>query len=116
MTSLMKENVEQFNVLLGESIDETITTLLSREVADALYLHLQKAHNVTKDEVPCKLDIFCSTLENTFGLPSSRTISKVIARKFFVKLGFSFINNSSRTLIEYVEEAETKLRDRGSQL
>lgn len=112
----MKESIEHLDVLLGESIDETITTLLSREVADALYLHLNKAYNITKDEVPRKLEILRSTLEDTFGVPSSRTISKVIARRLFVKLGFSFMTNPNRTLIEYVEEAKIKLRDKGSQL
>jgi hypothetical protein len=80
-------------------------------VFDALYLHLEKAHSIPKDEVPDKLETFCSTLEKTFGLPSSRTICRAIARRLFAKLGFVFINHPGRTLLEYVDEAKIKLRE-----
>jgi hypothetical protein len=100
----------EFNGLLLESIDETITALLSREVVDALYVHLQTANSISRDEVPYKLQTLCSTLEKTFGLPGSKTISKAIAKKFYAKLGLTFFDFLGRTLIEYVEGAKIKLR------
>jgi len=114
--ALLEENLEHLNVLLLESTDETITTLLSREVVEALYVHLQKVHSIPKDEVPYKLETLCSVLERTFGLSSSRTICKAIARRLFAKLGLTFINNPRKTLLEYVEEAKIELRERGTQL
>ena len=116
MIPALEENLEHLNVLLTETIDETITTLLSREVVDALYLHLQKVHSISKDEVPCKLEILCSTLERTFGRPGSMTICKAIARRLFAKLDLTFTNSPNRTFLEYVEDAKIKLRDRESQL
>jgi len=98
---------------LLESIDETITGLLSRKVVDALYLNLQTVHSISRDEVPYKLDTFCSTMEKLFGLRGANTICKAIARKLYAKLGLTFYDNPDRTLLEYVEDARIRLR--GSQ-
>jgi len=112
----LEENLGRLNALLVESINETITSLLSREVADALYLHLQKVHSISKDEVPNKLEILCSTLEMTLGVPSSRTVCKAIAGTLFAKLGLTFTSNPRLTLLEYVEEAKMKVREKGAQV
>jgi len=108
LTSL-EECFAHLNLLLSESIDETITNLLSREVVEALYVYLQKVHAVSREDVPYKLDTLCSTLEKTFGFTGSRTISKAIARRVYAKLALPFHDNPGRTLIEYVEEAKAKL-------
>jgi hypothetical protein len=101
--------------VLLESIDETLTGLLSRKVADALYAHLQAAHSISRDEVPYRLETFCSAFDSIFG-SSHKTICRAIARKFYVKLGLTFFDNPSRTLIEYVEEAKMKLGEGEAQL
>jgi len=111
-----EESLGDLNVLLVESIDETISSLLGREVVDALYIHLQKAHSVPKHLIPYKLETLCSTLEKVFGRPSSRTISKAIAKKLYTKLALTFQDNPSTTLLEYVEDAKIKLMKGESQL
>ena len=108
----MEARLENLNVLVSKSIDETIATLLSREVTDALYLFLQKAHSISKDDVPHKLETLSATLEKTFGVAGSRTITKAIAKNLYSKLGLSFSNDPSRTLLEYVEAAKVKLAER----
>jgi hypothetical protein len=102
------EESREFNDILNESIDETITALLSREVADALYVHLRKVHSISRDEIPHKLVTLCSALEKVFG-HSSKTVCKAIARRFYARVGLAFFDNPARTLIEYVEEAKIKL-------
>jgi hypothetical protein len=101
--------------VLLESIDETITALLSRQVAEAFYLHLQTVHSISRDQAPYKLETLCSIFEKVFGR-SSKTVCKAIARKFYAKLGLTFFDNPGRTLIEYVEEAKIKLRESEGQL
>ena len=81
---------------------------------DALYAHLQTNHFISKDEIPYRLDILFTTLEKIFGVPSSATITKAIARKFYLKLGLEFTGNPSRTLLEYVDEAKMKLQNPSS--
>jgi len=104
---------KEFNDALVESIDETITALLSRTVVDALYAHLQAIYSVSRDEVPYRLDTLLTTLEKIFGT-SSQTITKAIARKFYLNLGLEFTGNPRRTLLEYVDEAKIKLQNSSS--
>jgi hypothetical protein len=101
----------EFNDTLVESIDETVAALLSRSVVDALYAHLQTFHSISRDEVPYRLDTLLTTLEKTFGLRGSQTMTKAITRKFYLKLGLEFTDNPSRTLFEYVDEAKMKLQN-----
>jgi hypothetical protein len=101
----------EFNDLLVEAIDETITALLSRTVVEALYAHLQTFHSISRDDVPYRLDTLLTALEKIFGVRSSQTITKAVARKFYLKLGLKFTGNPSRTLIEYVDEAKMKLQE-----
>jgi len=102
----------EFNDILLKSIDETLTTLLSREVVDALYTHLQTTHAISRAEVPYKLDTLSSVLEQTFGAPSSATINRAIARKFYTTLELELPDNPARSLIEYVENAKIDLQQR----
>jgi hypothetical protein len=103
--------IKEFNDALVESIDETVTALLSRTVVDALYAHLQNIYSISRDEVPYRLDTLFTTLEKIFGGPGSRTITKAIATKFYLKLGLEFTANPSHTLLEYVNEAKMKLQN-----
>jgi hypothetical protein len=90
-----------------ESIDETITVLLSREVVNALYLHLQRAHSIPRNEIPYKIETLCSTLNKVFGTSGTAAISKAVARKLFIKLGLTFSDNPPLTLSEYLEVAKS---------
>ena len=111
---LLELDRELHDALL-ESIEETLTGLLSSEVVNALYLHLQTAHSIPRNEVPYRLEALCTTLDKIFGR-SHKIICKAIARKFYAKLGLTFFDNPNRTLIEYVEEAKMKLRESEGQL
>ena len=97
-----------FNERLVESIDETITALLSKSVLDSIYLHLERYLSISKDELPYRLDTFFSILEKTFGR-SERTIGKAIARRFYSKLRLEFDETANHNLRDYVEEARRKL-------
>jgi hypothetical protein len=99
----------QFNATLLESIDATITALLSREVADALYRYLYRIHSIPRNEVPSNIEKVSFALQQTFGMPSSRTICKFIAKRFYANLDLDFPNNPTLTLPDYVEEARRTL-------
>jgi hypothetical protein len=107
-----EENLGNFNGLLGEAIDETISVLLGQEVVESLYLHIQKVYSIPRDAVPENLEVFCTTLVGIFGRPGSNTIGKAVARKLYAKLALTFSNNPDRTLADYVEEAKMKVREK----
>jgi hypothetical protein len=98
-----------FNNALVESIDETLTELLGRAVVDALYVHLQTFHSISRGRLPHELNTLLAVLERIFGILGAQTITNVIARKFYFKLGLKFTGNPSRTLLEYVDDARMKL-------
>ena len=112
MTSL--QQARTVDDLLLEAIDETMVNLFSREVDEALYLHLQRFYSVGRHEVPKKLETLCVVLEKTFGGPNSKTISRAIAKRFYAKLELHFPKHvsSSLTLSAYVEDAKLTLRNR----
>ena len=99
-----------FNDVLVESIDETISDLLSRAVVDALYAHLQTFHSISRDRLPDRLDALLTSLVQIFGDHGTETITRAIARKFYLKLGLEFKYNPNRTLLEYVDEARMELQ------
>ena len=104
---------QDLNVVLIESIRETIAQLLSPKVAETLFEHLEKVYSIRKDEVPSRLDMLLLTLKTTFGSSSAQVIGKAIARRLFDKLDLTFINNPNLTVLEYVEEAKMKVREKG---
>ena len=101
----------EFNDLLLGSIDETLTSMLSGAVVDALYDYLQRVHYISRGEVPYQLDLLSTTLEKIFGA-SAQPMTNAIARKFYVKLGLEF--NPNGTLLEYVNGAKMKLQNSAS--
>jgi hypothetical protein len=101
--------VKAFNDLLLESIDESVAVLLSRQVVDALYLHLETTHSISRNDVPYKLDTLIATLQRTLG-SGAQTVGRAIARRFYLKLQLEFTNNPNHTLLEYVDEAKRKLQ------
>ena len=106
------------NGLVGESLDETITALLSGEVLKSLYEHLEKVHSISREQVPSRLEVLHSTLRTTFGPAGSKTITRMVAKRLYGKLGLAFVDplwNPGPTLIEYVEEAKVKLKERAGQ-
>lgn len=98
------------NTLL-ESVDETMTALLSRTVVDALYLHLETTHSIPRNEIPYNIETLCSTLQKIFGPSGMSTISRAIARRLFIKLGLTFPDGPPRTLPDYLEEAKIRKRE-----
>lgn len=93
-------------MILIESIRETIAQLLSPKVSETLFEHLEKVYSVKKDEIPSRLDMLLLALETTFGPRSSRVIGKVIARRFYSRLGLEFSDDPQMNLVGYVEKAK----------
>jgi AraC-like DNA-binding protein len=91
----------RLNALLVESIDESLSSLLSHQVADALFAHLE-ARTVTRDQISHQLDMFHYTLERVFG-PSARTVEKNITKRLYGKLGLGYIEDPRMTLAGHVK-------------
>ena len=96
---------------MQEAIDESISELLGQKVLESLYSVLQKHYDVTRDELPYRLDTAYKLLGEVFGIRATRTISKSISRRLYQKLNLEFEGTADLGLTEYVEIAKKKLAE-----
>ena len=73
----------------------------------ALFKHLERTYSIKKDEIPDRLDVFVSILEDTFG-ESAKVVGKAIAMRFYSRLGLWFTEDPHKTLLDYIENAKTQ--------
>ena len=78
-------------------------------VLNTVYDVLRTKYNVTRDELPYRTETLYQILERTFEVVGAKTIGTAIAKKFYTKLGFTFHKHDSYTLLDYVQDAKTKL-------
>ncbi|MFI5450022.1 MAG: hypothetical protein ACHQ03_09720 [Candidatus Bathyarchaeia archaeon] len=102
--------VSDFNGILCSSIDETISDLLSIRVMESLYTYLLEKHGITRMELPYRLELFSSAIENFFGAKSARTIGRTVARHLYAHLQLRFEDRPNFTLSDYVDEAKKILQ------
>ena len=103
------KQAENFNSLLAECIQETMVSLLSRQVANAVYERLEKDYSISKDELPSHLDKLLLILEETFG-HSVDVIGRAIAKSFYAKLGFDLSRLPREDLVYCAEKAKRMLK------
>jgi len=102
----------EFDRLLIESVDESLAGLLGDVVRKAVYDALEKHFSITRNQIPERLDDFSLGLEKSFGIVPSKTIGKVIVKRFHSKLGLLFVERADWRLPDYVREARTKMSGR----
>jgi hypothetical protein len=98
--------VKGSDLLLLQSIDQALSDLLGRRAKEAIYDYLERRCYMSTDEIPRRLAEFCRILQASFG-KGGYTIQKTIARRFYSRLGKSFIDYPGYTLVDYVEKAVT---------
>jgi len=76
-----------FNRFLLESVDEGLS-LLGKSAKKAVYFDLEKNFNITRDDVPQRIEEFANALEKIFGL-SAKMIEIQIMKKLYEKIGNS---------------------------
>jgi hypothetical protein len=100
---------QEFNSALLAAIDESISELLGQRVLESLYSVLERRYDVTRDELPYRLDTAYMLLGEVFGIHATRTISKSIIRRLYGKLNLEFEDVAGLGLMEEVEMAKKKL-------
>ena len=86
-----------------------MSELLGREVLRSLYLALENQYDVTKDEVPCRIETAYKILRDVFGVKGAGTLSRRIVRRLYDKLDLKFDEVDGLHLMEYVDIAKRKL-------
>ncbi len=96
--------------MLCSAIDETIADLLSLSVMESLYKYLRVKYQISRDEVPYRLDTFSLAIANLFGVNGGRTVGKIVARNLYARLTLEFTDKPNFTLSDYVDEAKEELQ------
>ena len=86
-----------------------MSELVGRDAVKALYGYLEKNHDISKNELPYRLETAYSVLENVFGAKGARTIGIRIARRLYQKLNLPFVSELHYTPLEYLDMATKKL-------
>jgi hypothetical protein len=86
----MPQKVVQFNEMLVKSIEEAVTELLGEKGLTSLYQHLAEHYDITRDEIPYRLDSLHAAIEQTLGDRASKILDieivKYLARQIKVPL------------------------------
>jgi hypothetical protein len=104
-----KHTTNEFNDEVKLVIDDTISTVVGPQVLEAVYDHLKEHYDVTENEIPYRLDTLFNTLEWVFGFKGALTISRVIARRIYVRMGLRFIELPNYRVQDYLEQAKKEL-------
>ena len=86
----MPQKAVHFNELLVKSIDEAVTELLGEKGRQSLYRHLAEHYDVTRDEIPYRLDALHVAINRTLGNKAADVLDieivKYLARQIKVPL------------------------------
>jgi hypothetical protein len=110
--TVLDQMPKEFHSTFMEATDETISELLGTSVLNALYATLAKNHDITREELPYRLDTAYSVLETVFGVKGARTIGRSIIRRFYTKLNVEFKEDHDHPLEVYLKIAQRELAQR----
>jgi hypothetical protein len=96
---------ELFNRVLVKSVEETITTILGGNVAEAFGYHFYAFLGVARDEIPSHLKELCSALVESFGV-GGRVLERAICRRLYAELELSLVQKPDCTLPMCAEDAK----------
>jgi hypothetical protein len=97
--------VESFESILLDTIDETLSLVLSERAKEAIYSHVEKYYDLRKEEIPIKPEVFASCLEKIFGRAAA-VMEKMVLKRFYSKLGIAFEETKDWNFKDYIISAE----------
>ena len=101
----MPQKTVRFNEVLVKSIDEALTELLGEKGRDHLYQHLAEHYDVTRDEIPYRLDSLHAAIEQTLGDKASRILDLEIAKYLSRQIKVPLPETRDYTLQTYLLKA-----------
>jgi hypothetical protein len=105
---LSRKHRTDFNDLVVESVEETISEVLGRRVTPAFWHHYQAFLGISRDEMPYRLETLFASLKGMLGVGGD-TLGRMIVRKLYAKTNVPLDLKPDRTLLEYVEELKAIL-------
>jgi hypothetical protein len=98
---------KEFNQLILEAVDESLSILGGEPVKRAFYYHLEKRAKIKCSEIPVKLQEFHNALTGLFDDGAS-ILERRISRCLYERLDLELTANNGWTLADYVREARIR--------
>jgi hypothetical protein len=106
----MSQKAAQFNELLIKSIDEAVTELWGEKGRDSLYQHLTEHYDITRDEIPYRLDSLYAAIEQTLGDKAAKILDYEIAKYLSRQISVPLPKTRNYTLQTYLLQAKNSAR------
>ena len=105
------DKYREFNHVFLEAFDETITDLLGSQVLTVLSSTLLKDHDISRDELPYRLDTVSTVLTNALGVRNAKTILRAVMRKLYGKfhVEFAFDEHTDYPMSTYLDALKARL-------
>jgi hypothetical protein len=99
-----ESNKDNFEKLLIEAVDNVFSSL-GDSCKQALYFHLKHGYDITKQEIPQRIEDFADALEEIFGL-GAKLIEIEIMRALFTKVQ-DFSHSPKQEDLSFTKYVET---------
>ncbi len=96
---------ERFDRALVESVEEAITDVLSKQVAESFVHYFHDHLGLSREDIPSHLKELSSTLHELFGVGGS-VLGRMIVRRLCVKLGLSLVQKQNSSFVECIEDVK----------
>jgi hypothetical protein len=96
---------ERFSRTLVESVEETISAVLGKNVAEAFAYHFHSSVELTREEIPSHLKELSSALKWSFGVGGT-VLERAIVRRLYSKLGLTLVQKPDCSFVECIEDAK----------
>ena len=98
-----KKHDSDFDDLLVEAIDETLSEVLGHRANQAFWYHFQAFLGISRNEMPHHLDTLFTALNIMFGV-GGESLGRRIVRKLYAKVNVPLDYYADRPLMECIEE------------
>ena len=89
---------------LLQAIDDAL--LVTGEIVRAaIYDRLQRTHQIRREEIPEKLELFHTALRDLLGA-GCKILERLIAKNLYRRLGLDFSGHEEWTLLDYVDHTK----------
>ena len=102
------KTIKAFDVLLLESLDETLSDLFGSNTSRMIFEYLRCV--ISREEIPRQPSKFFALLADITGPKVAKIIGRAVARKLCAKLRWEYNENGAFEVADYVETAMARLR------
>ena len=102
-----REPIRDFNALMTQAVDRTLEALIGSEAIEPLSKQLTKSPDC--DQMPNKVDVVCSALENAFGVRGAQAIEWMMLKHVYDRIQLPIEAREGLTFEDLLETAKQRL-------